>query len=81
MLLDQHLRMKARFKNDFAVRLLNWRTRRGWTRQESAAKLNVSARTLQEWEQGRRVPSEMARRGVFAKMQEIEHDTPQGSVP
>jgi DNA-binding transcriptional regulator YiaG len=33
----------------------------------------VSHRTLQEWEQGRREPSEMAKRGVLARMQEIEH--------
>jgi transcriptional regulator with XRE-family HTH domain len=59
-------------KEEFAMRLLNWRTRRGWTREESAAKLGVSRRTLQEWEQGRRVPSEMAQRGVFARMKEIE---------
>jgi transcriptional regulator with XRE-family HTH domain len=59
-------------KEEFAKRLLNWRTRYGWTREESAAKLGVSRRTLQEWEQGRRVPSEMAQRGVFTKMQEIE---------
>jgi transcriptional regulator with XRE-family HTH domain len=59
-------------KEEFAMRLLNWRTRRGWTREESAAKLGVSRRTLQEWEQARRVPSAMAQRGVFAKMQEIE---------
>jgi transcriptional regulator with XRE-family HTH domain len=63
----------ARFKKqEFAERLLTWRTQRGWTREESAAKLGVSRRTLQEWEQGRRVPSEMAQRGVFARMQEIE---------
>ena len=57
------------------MRLINWRTERGWSREESAAKLGVSRRTLQEWEQGRRVPSEMAQRGVFARMQEIERAT------
>ncbi len=54
------------------MRLLKWRTQHGWTREEAAAKLGVSRRTLQEWEQGRRFPSEMAQRGVFATMQEIE---------
>jgi transcriptional regulator with XRE-family HTH domain len=62
-------------KEEFASRLLRWRTQRGWSREESAAKLCVSHRTLQEWEQGRRVPSEMAQRGVFARMQEIERAT------
>ena len=52
-------------KQDFAERLLTWRTQRGWTREESAAKLGVSHRTLQEWEQGRRAlqrPSCLAER-------------------
>ena len=62
-------------KQEFAERLLTWRTQRGWTREESAAKLGVSHRTLQEWEQGRRAPSGMAQRGVFARMQEIERAT------
>jgi transcriptional regulator with XRE-family HTH domain len=59
-------------KKKFAKLLLDWRTKHGWSREESAAKLGVSRRTLQEWEQGRRVPSEMAQRGVFARMQEID---------
>jgi len=59
-------------KEEFSSHLLRWRTERDWSREESAAKLGVSRRTLQEWEQGRRVPSEMAQRGVFARMQEIE---------
>ena len=61
-------------REEFARRLLKWRTEHGWTREESAAKLGVSRRTLQEWEQARRVPSEMAQRGVFARIQEIERD-------
>ena len=40
-------------KEEFASRLWRWRTQRGWSREE-AAKLCVSHRTLQEWEQGRR---------------------------
>jgi len=52
--------------------LLKWRSKRGWTREEAAAKLGVSRRTLQEWEQGRRMPSPMAQQGVFTTTQEIE---------
>jgi ribosome-binding protein aMBF1 (putative translation factor) len=59
-------------KEEFARLLLNWRAKHGWNREESAAKLGVSHRTLQEWEQRRRVPSGMAQRGVFARMQEID---------
>jgi DNA-binding transcriptional regulator YiaG len=59
-------------KEEFASLLLKWRSKHGWTREEAAAKLGVSHRTLQEWEQGRRVPSEMAQRGVFARIKEIE---------
>jgi transcriptional regulator with XRE-family HTH domain len=33
-------------KEEFASRLLRWRTQRGWSREESAAKLCVSHRTL-----------------------------------
>ena len=59
-------------KEEFARLLLKWRAKHGWNREESAAKLSVSRRTLQEWEQGRRVPSEMAQRGVLARIKEIE---------
>jgi DNA-binding XRE family transcriptional regulator len=70
----------ARFKKqEFAERLLTWRTQRGWTREESAAKLGVSHRTLQEWEQGRRAlqrPSCLAERrksrGGAAKMTSVD---------
>ena len=42
-------------KKEFAELLLAWRTKHDWSREEAAAKLGVSYRTLQEWEQGRRV--------------------------
>jgi DNA-binding XRE family transcriptional regulator len=34
-------------KEKFAKLLLDWRTKHGWSREESAAKLGVSYRTLQ----------------------------------
>jgi DNA-binding transcriptional regulator YiaG len=71
---DQALnaRMNPRGKEEFASLLLKWRTKHGWNREESAAKLDVPHRTLQEWEQGRRLPSKMAQRGVISRMEEIE---------
>jgi DNA-binding transcriptional regulator YiaG len=65
-------RMSESEKQTFAELLLAWRTRHAWSREEAAAKLGVSYRTLQEWEQGRRVPSEMARFGVMSKMEQID---------
>ena len=79
MLLDQKTastiltrRMSNSKKSTFAELLLTWRTKHAWSREEAAAKLGVSYRTLQEWEQGRRVPSEMARFGVMSKMEQID---------
>ena len=71
---DQALnaRMNPRGKEEFASLLLKWRTKHGWNREESAAKLDVPHRTLQEWEQGRRLPSKMAQRGVISRMEEID---------
>ena len=60
---------------DFAQVLLDWRTRHAWTRKEAAMKLAVSWRTLQDWEQGRRIPSQMAQSGVFAQMSKIDDQT------
>jgi len=59
---------------EFSSLLLKWRSKHCWNRIEAAAKLGVSHRTLQEWEQGRRMPSEMAQRGVLARIQEIDRN-------
>jgi DNA-binding transcriptional regulator YiaG len=69
---DQALGAKMNQRGEFASLLLKWRTKHGWNREESAAKLDVPHRTLQEWEQGRRLPSKMAQRGVISRMEEIE---------
>jgi ribosome-binding protein aMBF1 (putative translation factor) len=63
---------KMNQRGEFASLLLKWRTKHGWNREESAAKLDVPHRTLQEWEQGRRLPSKMAQRGVVSRMEEID---------
>jgi len=40
--------------------LRRWRKRHKLSQSVAALKLNVSARTLQEWEQGRAVPRHLA---------------------
>jgi DNA-binding transcriptional regulator YiaG len=62
----------AKVPKTFAQVLLDWRTKHAWTRKEAAMKLAVSWRTLQDWEQGRRIPSQMAQSGVFAQMSKID---------
>jgi DNA-binding XRE family transcriptional regulator len=64
--------MNPKGKEEFANLLVKWRLKHGWNREESAAKLGVPHRTLQEWEQGRRLPSKMAQRGVVSRMHELE---------
>lgn len=41
-------------------RLYTWRERCNLSQSEAALKLKVSARTLQEWEQGRATPAHLA---------------------
>ena len=41
-------------------RLYGWRERCNLSQSEAALKLNVSKRTLQEWEQGRATPAHLA---------------------
>ena len=48
-------------KNDVAPALRAWRKRQKLSQTQAALKLKISARTLQEWEQGRRHPSGAAR--------------------
>src|SRR6266480_2135120 len=42
-------------------RLYKWRLRHNLSQSEAALKLNMSARTLQEWEQGRAKPRHTSR--------------------
>ncbi len=42
------------------TQLRRWRKRHKLSQSVAALKLNVSARTLQEWEQGRAVPRHLA---------------------
>jgi DNA-binding transcriptional regulator YiaG len=43
----------------FGEELKDWRARIGWTREQAAAYLKMSPRTLQEWEQDRAKPNQI----------------------
>jgi DNA-binding transcriptional regulator YiaG len=47
-------------------RLYQWRKRNDFSQSEAALKLQVSTRTLQEWEQGRAQPRHLALEAVDA---------------
>ena len=47
-------------KNDVTLALRAWRKRQKLSQTQAALKLKISARTLQEWEQGRAVPHHLA---------------------
>ena len=46
---------------DFADALRSWRRKHNLSQSEAALKLQISKRTLQEWEQGRAEPEGLAR--------------------
>lgn len=43
--------------NELISNLIKMRTSNGMSQLDLASKLNISVRTIQEWEQGRRTPS------------------------
>jgi DNA-binding transcriptional regulator YiaG len=43
-------------RENLSERLYAWRKRNDYSQSEAALKLQVSVRTLQEWEQGRALP-------------------------
>ena len=62
-------RRKARHSSvpvPFSDRLYQWRKRNDFSQSEAALKLQVSTRTLQEWEQGRARPRHLALDAVKA---------------
>lgn len=36
--------------------IISFRNKNGWTQKQLAEKINVSVRTIEDWEQGRRTP-------------------------
>jgi DNA-binding transcriptional regulator YiaG len=59
-----HLQHKKDASDTFAARLRCWRERENLSQSEAALRLQISKRTLQEWEQGRATPQGLARTAV-----------------
>lgn len=51
---------RRRVTDSLGERLYAWRERCNLSQSEAALKLNISTRTLQEWEQGRATPVHLA---------------------
>ena len=54
--LPDHVRHQRFSAGAFPRRLRAWRQRNDFSQSEAALKLQISRRTLQEWEQGRAAP-------------------------
>ena len=61
--LPDHVRHQ-RFAAGFPRRLRAWRERINLSQSEAALKLQISKRTLQEWEQDRAAPRGLARTAI-----------------
>jgi DNA-binding transcriptional regulator YiaG len=59
---------RKRPTNEIAHELSNWRKRHKLSQSEAALKLQVSRRTLQEWEQGRATPRHLALEALRSKI-------------
>ena len=59
-----HLQHKKGASDTFAAWLRGWRGRENLSQSEAALRLQMSKRTLQEWEQGRATPQSLARTAV-----------------
>jgi DNA-binding transcriptional regulator YiaG len=62
------IRPRQRQKSGIALALFDWRKRHKLSQSEAALKLQISRRTLQEWEQGRAVPRHLALEALRAKI-------------
>lgn len=60
--LPEHVRHQRFAAGTFPRRLRAWRKRHNVSQSEAALKLNISKRTLQEWEQHRAAPRSCSRR-------------------
>ncbi len=59
-----HIQHQNAAIDTFASRLREWRERENLSQSEAALRLRISKRTLQEWEQGRAGPHDLARSAV-----------------
>ena len=62
--LRSHLQHKVSPSDAFGSWLRRWRERENLSQREAALRLQISKRTLQEWEQGRAEPHYLARSAV-----------------
>jgi len=62
--LTAHIRHQRLATGVFPRRLRAWRERHNLSQSEAALKLQISKRTLQEWEQGRAAPRGFARTAI-----------------
>jgi DNA-binding transcriptional regulator YiaG len=62
------IKPRRRQKNEIALALFDWRKRHKLSQSEAALKLQISRRTLQEWEQGRARPRHLAMEALRAKI-------------
>lgn len=60
----EHLAHQKIASDSFGARLRGWRRRENLSQSEAALRLQISKRTLQEWEQGRAIPHGIARVAV-----------------
>ena len=59
-----HIQHRKAGDRTFPARLRAWRQRENLSQSEAALRLNISKRTLQEWEQDRAEPHGLARAAV-----------------
>lgn len=65
---DVRSRNRRSGPGSLADRLFTWRKKHDFSQSEAAMKLQVSKRTLQEWEQGRAEPTHLAREAIRARI-------------
>ena len=57
-------KLRSSAKKEWQDQLYDWRRRNDFSQSEAALKLQISTRTLQEWEQGRARPRHLALVGL-----------------
>jgi DNA-binding transcriptional regulator YiaG len=66
--MSRGFKARQRSNNEIARELSDWRKRHKLSQSEAALKLQVSRRTLQEWEQGRATPRHLALEALRTKI-------------
>src|SRR6266566_1718414 len=71
--LPDHVRHQRFAAGAFPRRLRAWRERNNLSQSEAALKLQISKRTLQEWEQDRAAPRGLARTAIEKALRGLVH--------